>query len=153
MELIKDVQQEKATLMNEQVMMMYAIFFIFLGISIALVKFLIPIVQTQSTEGFGLMKGYGSDPCVKCVDSSESSCIGCSIFYTISEAMGFGKPGETQSYYKALFFTMIVIQGFFSGLMTGQIGSDSVAAGVKHSLIMVIAGVVSFVLLMQLGVF
>ena len=88
MELIKDVQQEKATLMNEQVMMMYAIFFIFLGISIALVKFLIPIVQTQSTEGFGLMKGYGSDPCVKCVDSSESSCIGCSIFYTISDGHG-----------------------------------------------------------------
>jgi len=40
-ESLKEVQEEKSTLLNQQVIMMYAIFFIFLGITVILIKFLV----------------------------------------------------------------------------------------------------------------
>lgn len=40
--------------------------------------------------------------------------------------------------YTTLFFHAAVIQGFCSGLVAGQMGSGSVSAGLKHSVIMII---------------
>jgi len=47
---------------------------------------------------------------------------------------------------------MILIQGFFSGLIAGQIGSDSIAVGIKHSLIMLLSGFIIFILLIKTGI-
>lgn len=150
-ELLRDVQAEKATLLNQQVFMMYAIFFIFLGITLALVKFLVPLVQNQESGSLGLLQSGDPNPCATCSGQADIGCLGCSAFSGISLAFGLGKSNEPASYYKALFFTMIVVQGFFSGLIAGQIGSDSVSAGVKHSLIMLIAGIFIFLLAVRTG--
>ncbi len=152
-EMIKDVQEEKSTLLNQQVFMMYAIFFIFVGITIALVKFLIPMVQTPTTQtGFaGMSQGFNANPCTECVQSSSIACVSCNTFFAVSAALDLGKKDEPASYYKSLFFVMIVVQGFFSGLIAGQIGSDSVTAGVKHSLIMLLGGIIIFVLAVKSG--
>ncbi len=40
--------------------------------------------------------------------------------------------------YTTLFFHAAVIQGFCSGLVAGQMGSGSMSAGLKHSVIMII---------------
>lgn len=150
-ESIREVQQEKSVLLNQQVMMMYAIFFIFLGITIALIKFLIPLLQSQTqTGGFGL-QGFDPNPCSICINSPNSACLGCHTFSTISLAFELGNPSEAASYYKALFLAMILIQGFFSGLIAGQIGSDSVVVGIKHSLIMLLSGFIIFILLIKTG--
>lgn len=151
-ESIKDAQQEKSVLLNQQVMMMYAIFFIFLGITIALIKFLIPLLQTQAqTGGFGV-QGFNPNPCSLCVNSQDAACMGCNTFATISQAFELGDPNEASSYYKSLFLAMILIQGFFSGLIAGQIGSDSIAVGIKHSLIMLLSGFIIFILLIKTGI-
>ena len=152
-ELIRDVQEEKSTLLNQQVFMMYAIFFIFVGITIALVKFLIPLVQTQTAQGGfgGIAQGFSANPCSECLHSSDVACVSCSAFFAVSAALDFGKKEEPATYYKSLFFVMIIVQGFFSGLLAGQIGADSVAAGAKHSLIMLLSGVFVFILAAKAG--
>ena len=40
------------------------------------------------------------------------------------------------SYYRTLFFHMVLIQAFFNGVLAGQLGEGSVVAGLKHSAIM-----------------
>ncbi len=150
-ESIKEAQQEKSVLLNQQVLMMYAIFFIFLGITIALIKFLIPLLQTQAqTGGFGV-QGFNPNPCSLCVNNPDAACIGCNTFATVTVAFDLGNPAEASSYYKSLFLAMILIQGFFSGLIAGQIGSDSVAVGIKHSLIMLLSGFMIFIILIKTG--
>ncbi|MBI4174180.1 MAG: type II secretion system F family protein [Candidatus Aenigmarchaeota archaeon] len=151
-ESLKEAQQEKSVLLNQQVLMMYAIFFIFLGITIALIKFLIPLLQTQAqTGGFGI-SGFNPNPCSVCVNNPDGACAGCYTFGTIAEAFELGNPTDAASYYKALFLAMILIQGFFSGLIAGQIGSDSVVVGIKHSLIMLLTGFIIFIVLIRTGI-
>lgn len=151
-ELIRDVQEEKNVLLNQQVFMMYAIFFIFVGISIALIKFLIPLSQTQSTDAFGFIQGSGGNPCTECIQSSSPACISCHVFFSVSAGLGFGQKTEAGAYYKALFFIMILVQGLFSGMIAGQISSDSLAGGVKHSFLMLSIGVSVFLILIKSGV-
>ncbi len=151
-ELIKETQQEKSVLLNQQVIMMYAIFFIFLGITIALIKFLIPLLETQSqTGGFGV-QGFNPNPCSVCPTSADPACIGCNTFGAISVAFDLGTPSDPAAYYKSLFLAMILVQGFFSGLIAGQIGSDSVVVGIKHSLIMLLSGFIIFILVVKTGI-
>lgn len=155
-ELIKDVQEEKSTLLSQQVIMMYAIFFIFVGISIALIKFLIPMLEAQgSAEGssaFGFAN-FQANPCNPCENSNDiANCFGCRIFSVTSAAFGFGDFTQAAAYYRSLFFTMILIQAFFTGLIAGQIGSDSVIAGIKHSMVMLIVGFFTFILVIRLGI-
>ncbi len=156
-ESIKEVQEEKSTLLNQQVLMMYAIFFIFLGITIALVKFLVPMLQSQvetqagGGTSFALFKGFNANPCYACISGADPECLGCNMFFTVSSIFGFGDKSDPSSYYKSLFFIMILVQGLFSGLIAGQIGSDSVVAGTKHSLIMLISGGFAFITVVRLG--
>ena len=152
MESIKEAQQEKAVLLNQQVVMMYAILFVFLGITIALIKFLIPLLQTQAQSGGFGVQGFNSNPCSVCTTSSDPACVGCNVFYSVAVAFDLGKAGEEAAYYKALFLSMILVQGFFSGLIAGQIGADSVVVGIKHSLIMLLSGFIIFILVVKTGI-
>lgn len=152
-DMIKEVQEEKSSLLNQQVLMMYAIFFIFLGITIALMRFLIPLLQPQGIgEGIGgVFQQFSPNPCQPCISSDSPECAGCSLFLGVSSAFDFGSADKPESYYRSLFLVMIVIQGFFAGLISGQIVSDSVKAGIKHSLIMVFSGFFIFILVIKAG--
>jgi flagellar protein FlaJ len=48
--------------------------------------------------------------------------------------------------YKLLFFHAVLIQGFFSGLIAGEIGEGNVLSGVKHALIMMTIAYTLFML-------
>ncbi len=148
----RNVQEEKAALMSQQVMMMYAIFFIFLGICIALVKFLVPIMETQKEVGAAGVGGlFGGNPCLPCIDGGGPDCVSCNLFLAIGSAFEFGDIRDIATYYKALFFSMVMIQGLFSGLVAGQIASDSVTAGTKHSMIMMSSGLLVFMVVIKVG--
>jgi flagellar protein FlaJ len=47
-------------------------------------------------------------------------------------------------FYKRLFSHAAMIQGFFSGLVAGQMGEGDVVAGLKYSAIMLIIAWVTF---------
>lgn len=154
-ESIKDVQKEKELLLNQQVIMMYAIFFIFLGITIALIKFLIPMLKTEIGMGGFASQGFASfnaNPCTPCMEFNDPACFGCDLFFGVSSMFDFGEKTDPTAYYRSLFFMMILVQGFFSGLIAGQIGSDSVVAGVKHSLLMLLVGFFIFITVVRLGI-
>lgn len=59
---------------------------------------------------------------------------------------GFGAAID-MDFYRRLFLHASVIQGFFSGLVAGQMGEGRAVAGLKYSVIMVIIGWVAFRLL------
>jgi archaeal flagellar protein FlaJ len=149
--LIKETEYERAAALREQVVMMYAIYFIFLGIIMALTGILLPILEVSGSVGSTSTLGggglSGGNPCDLCIGFQCGVCDGLT---GLGKAMGFGSGG-LESYYKGLFFAMVLIQGLFSGLVAGQIGEDSMVAGIRHGLIMMGAGFGIFVIASRLG--
>jgi len=52
-------------------------------------------------------------------------------------------PAEIMGFYKNLFFSMIMIQAVFNGMIAGQISEGSPILGLKHSALFVIVGVIA----------
>ena len=52
-------------------------------------------------------------------------------------------PATSPDEMKRIFLHMTLIQGFFGGLVAGKMGEGSVAAGLKHSLVMMLLGFVA----------
>lgn len=46
--------------------------------------------------------------------------------------------------YKSIFRNLIILQGLFAGLVIGKMSEGSVSAGIKHSLFLLIIGIVAF---------
>lgn len=159
-ENIKEAENEKKTLMSQHILSMYALFFIFFGISVALIKFLMPLVDMTNMgelgmEGMGDMASMGvvgGSPCKYCVGAGTFDCMPCEIFFSTCSVMSFGSFDSAGCYYKSLFFIMIIIQGIFSGLVAGQIGAESLAVGARHSMIMTISGIVMFTISNFIGI-
>ena len=152
MESLKEIEAETRALMRTHVTSLYAIFFIFLGISAALIRFLVPLVQTQvaaEAMPFGMLAG---SPCSACVGKSEASCLICNFYFELCRLFHFGSESELACYMKSLFLTMILIMGASTGVVIGQIAEFRAIAGFKHSLILVLAGFFIFVSLSMLKV-
>lgn len=154
-EEIKELNAEKTSLMRQQVMMVYAIYFIFLGIIIALIKFLIPMLSIEfggegMIGGMGILQTISLNPCQLCAPE-DIGCAVCGFYSVLTQVFGFESFETVAAYYKSLFFMMIVVQAIFSGLVSGQIGSDSIIAGTKHSLVMLSGGIAIFLLVNWVG--
>jgi flagellar protein FlaJ len=108
---IERLKAERVMYLYSQVTTGYIIFFVFLGVMIAMGRFLIPSLTSVSVEG------------VKAVPKEELVLA-----------------------YKTLFMNLILIQGTFAGLSVGKMAEGRLISGVKHSLIMVIIGLLVFVL-------
>jgi hypothetical protein len=63
----------------------------------------------------------------------------------------FGVSGGIGCYYLSLFFSVLLVQAIFMGLIAGQLGEGSVVAGIKHSLIMLAAVFIIFMFLIRSG--
>jgi len=136
--LIKEAEKERKAVTSQHVMVMYAIFFLFIGIVIGLSKTLIPLMEMNvETAGFGGVLTF-QDPCVMCVDNPHVACVNCAIFSVMCQM--FNIPAGGKCYYNGLFLLMAVVQGIFAGLVAGQIGEGSIIAGFKHSVIMTLSG-------------
>jgi hypothetical protein len=84
----------------------------------------------------------------------DQFCINlCGYYNTIGDVFKFGEPNSTGLYYKSLFFTMIIIQGFFAGIIAGQISSRSWLDGFKHGLIMLLLGFFIVIFANTIGLF
>lgn len=145
---IKETEKERQNMMFQHVMVMYAIYFIFIGIIVGLSKTLIPMlemnVETAATGGLLTFQ----DPCASC-GTGNIYCISCVIYGFVCRMFSLGSGASC--YYNALFLIMAVVQGIFTGLVAGQIGENSVIAGIKHSLIMTFSGFGVLMVLFQTG--
>ncbi len=144
--MIKEAEAERSSMVKQHVMIMYGIFFMFLGISIMIIFVLIPMMKSAPLiSGSNVPAGIQFiDPC-----ATPRNAFPCYFFEGICLVMGV-KSGIT-CYYTALFFSVVVLQGLFMGLIAGQLGENSVIAGSKHSMIMVLAAVSVFLFMIKAG--
>lgn len=146
---IKETEKERQNMMFQHVMVMYAIYFIFIGIIVGLSKTLIPMLEMNAdTAVTGGLLSF-QDPCLECVGGGGLYCISCVIYGFVCRMFSLG--AGSSCYYNALFLIMAVVQGIFTGLVAGQIGENSVIAGIKHSLIMTLSGFGALMILFQTG--
>jgi flagellar protein FlaJ len=135
--LLEDAEKERRSLLSQYVMLMYAISIIFIIIVVAISRLVMPIfaqpAQGPGQEDLGVMIGLGN-PCDPCY---EIECLPCGLYQATSYYLFNIDPTSIAAYYIALFFYMSIVQSIFSGLVAGQIGENSMTAGIKHSLIMV----------------
>jgi flagellar protein FlaJ len=144
--ILDDADKEKSALLNQYVVLMYGLAFLFVGIVVAINKLMIPIFQASSLPGGAEALGL-TNPCNSC---SGFSCDICSTYSIISSSLFSIDPTTIGAYYTSLFFLMSVIVSFASGLVAGQISENSIFAGLKHSLIMTFTVVGAFYILIYL---
>lgn len=150
--MLKEAEAERASMVNQQVMIMYGIFFMFLGISVMVIYVMVPMLQTQSGSSMaGSVSGAGSagfglqfaNPC------QGLGGFPCGLYVVISSL--FNAQTSVGGYYVSMFFMIVIIQALFTGLIAGQLGENSVVAGTKHSIIMLLASFGIFVFITRTG--
>jgi flagellar protein FlaJ len=138
----KELEADRASMARSHVAIMYGIFFMFLGIAVMIIFIMVPMIKSQPTVTgtFGLTF---SNPC------QNIHTFPCDYFSILGYVFDI-KPGISQ-YYTSLYFTAVIIQGIFTGLIAGQLGESSVLAGSKHALIMAMSAFGVFLFLTKAG--
>ncbi|MBU3905054.1 MAG: type II secretion system F family protein [Nanoarchaeota archaeon] len=102
MKEINDLRKERQSSTYSQMLTGYIIFFVFLGVIIALQSFLIPSLNFSGSGFANLMVTYG-----------------------------------------VMFKQLIIIQGFFSGMVIGKMSEGKLISGLKHSIVLIVIGYVT----------
>ena len=149
---LKETIQKKNSKIKQQILIMYVIYFLFVGITIGIYMMLSQLLglgspnagALQNTEFLGGGGGGVTNYCSGQIIYAEPLCSTAKIFGFVpgnvtdftSEWSTTYKYGQ-MAYYKALLFTMLMVQGVCTGAVAGQISEGSPSAGVKHALIMI----------------
>lgn len=142
---LQDAEDERRSLVRQHVMIMYAIFFIFLAVSLTIIYVMVPMMSQQPGGGETEALAFRFvNPC-----PVGTGMFPCNLFY--GTCILLNVSSGMSCYYVALFFFILLIQGIFSGLIAGQLGENSIVAGSKHSLIMVSVAISIFMFLAKLG--
>lgn len=110
--------------------------------------------QTQERERIGAMASYMLIVYVTFATFVFTAFSLSSFMFSLSPQAPTGvigglpmlSSGINPALAKQIFFHAILIQGFCSGLIAGKMSGGNVLAGLKHSLIMLVAGYLIFVL-------
>lgn len=113
---IKKIKEERRTGAYSQIVQGYIIFFIFIATMLVLQKFLLPKLSALGKE----------------VLSGLSGTLPGLSGATASSAVDFG----------SVFIGLVLIQGFFAGVMIGKFSEGELTSGLKHSVIMMVLGYV-----------
>ena len=135
---IKNIQQERKSILSQQIWIMYIIFYVFLGITVALYKFLIPITDMNLDESVGSL--FGSS-----VQGNVNYCkiTAAQPLCQFGGLLGYD-PYKKDTYFKTLFLVLSVLQGLFTGLIVGELSEGSAKAGIRHSAILIFSALFVF---------
>jgi flagellar protein FlaJ len=111
----RSLEEERVRSIKLYVMILYIAFFVFLYVIWSLITGFFPQLPDAPSDAVNQLMG----------DSVALS--------------GFDKP-----LYIRLFFHAALIEGFFSGLVAGQIGEGDVRLGLKHSIVMITVAYIIF---------
>ena len=158
---LRRVLQEKDAKLQQQLFIMYVIFFLFIGITIGIYTMLAQLLGLGTTEdgaisgisqviGGSGSGGGGSGPTNFCngdIIAAQPFCTSSKIFGFVPANITSGQVSLTSeyavnhaygrmAYYKSLLFSMLMVQGILTALVAGQIKEGSPSAGIKHAIIM-----------------
>jgi flagellar protein FlaJ len=139
--ILADSEKERRSLLNQYVVLIYAICFLFIGIVAAINKLMVPLFTSTAETTAGLM--VLSNPCMGSDDPL------CSLISFVANVFSIN-PESIGAYYTSLFFMMSMIEAACCGLVAGQISENSVVAGVKHSIIMSVISFAAFGIMVRL---
>ncbi|HID18938.1 TPA: type II secretion system F family protein [Candidatus Bathyarchaeota archaeon] len=114
---IDRLRKERTLYLQSQIITGYVVFFVFLGVMVALIRFLVPTLAEAGPVGLGVLRG-GEERAVE--------------------------AGQMAAAFRDIFFHLILIQGLFAGLSVGKMAEGSILPGLKHSLIMISLGALVF---------
>ena len=111
---VKNIKEERKTNAYSQMIQGYIIFFVFIIIMLVLQIYLLPKLEVISKDVLSGLSGSG-----------------------LAEfGAGAGKPID----FNSVFIGLVLIQGFFAGLMIGKFSEGDMKSGVKHSILMMVLG-------------
>ncbi len=163
---LRDVIQEKDAKLKQQLVIMYVIYFLFIGITIGIYVMLAQLLGLGEADP-GAIAGIGDvigddgagviNFCGEGILVAAPMCTTAQVFGFVptnisstadyntewSETYGYGQ----MAYYKSLLFLMLMIQGMATAAVAGQIRDGSPSAGVKHAMIMLPAAFVVFMIM------
>ncbi len=147
--MLREIEKQRQVIMSQHIVTMYIIYFVFLGVSLGLLKTVLPLTTTMTMAGLE-GESFFQDPCSPCQQAQAFECISCTVFLGIAKLFSLGSGGT--GYYRGLFFSMLAVQGILSGIICGGIGEKSVKAGIKHSLVLTLLGLGVFMIVVRAGI-
>jgi archaellum biogenesis protein FlaJ (TadC family) len=167
---LRRVIKEKDSQLQQQLFIMYVIFFLFIGITIGIYSMLSQLLGLGTTEegaisgiseviGGGGEGGGGSGPTNFCngeILAAQPFCSTSKVFGFVPANITTGEVSFTSeyavnhaygrmAYYKSLLFSMLMVQGILTALVAGQIKEGSPSAGIKHALIMMPIAFIAYI--------
>ncbi|MCD4759708.1 type II secretion system F family protein [archaeon] len=117
---IKKIKEERRATIFSQIIQGYFIFIMFIAIMIVLQIYLLPqLMDVSGSVLVGVSSGYTSE-------LDDTSVYPSAIDFSF------------------IFVFLILIQGFFTGLMVGKFSEGSLKYGLKHSLLLMLIGYMAF---------
>lgn len=111
---LKEVEKTRESVLQQQLIVVYLIHFVFIAIIVALYRVLIPLLNFQGGGGASLISSFGA---------GETPPL---------------------SFYKLLFFLTMTIQSLSNGIVAGVTKEGSLAAGMKHAGIMIVTALLAY---------
>lgn len=149
--MLREVIQEKKSALKQQLVIMYVIYFLFIGITVGVYFLMQQLLglgspEPGTIENVGQLlggEGGATNFCSGEIGFADPFCGIAQVFGFVpgnitdlgsaaAEEMAYGQ----MAYYKSVLFTMLMIQGMSSAAVAGQISEGSPSAGIKHALIM-----------------
>ena len=97
---IREVDEERKSILSQQVYIMYFIYYLFLGIIYALYKLMIPMLAMNINMGAG----------ASAASDGKNYCLSMQWFCNLGVVMNYD-PTVSMTYFKVLFLVMLIIQG------------------------------------------
>jgi flagellar protein FlaJ len=155
---LRNVVKQKNSQLKQQMLIMYVIYLLFIGITIGI------YIMLDQLMAFGV-QGGGAFSNISQLTGQESKsiqyCAGnipaAQPFCQISQVFGF-TPADVQlgterasnysygkmAYYKSLLFTMLMVQGISTSAVAGKITQGKAVAGIKHAMVMIPLAFIAF---------
>ncbi len=158
---LKEAIDKKNSMIKQQVVIMYVIYFIFVGITIGIYLILVQLLGLGDPTGgalsdvdlMGASVNQDTNYCSGQIMLANPLCETAKLFgFVPSNVSDFtSEYAETYSYgnmayYKSILFSMLMLQGLLSGAVIGQISDGEPSAGLKHVLVLL---PVAFILFMS----
>ncbi len=121
---IKKIRDERRANSFAQLIQGYLVFFIFIGIMVVLQIYLLPQLGDVGGDVFAGLT-FGGD--ISSIDPNDTDA-------------------PVSINFETLFISLILIQGFFTGLMIGKFSEGSIKFGLRHSFILMLIGYLIFTL-------